>query len=315
MRTAREFRGAVLLLGVAALASACRPAGEGEGQPALEVDGSPMQVASVLPGGEPAGQSAAALEPYPGDPYAAPEWPAVEAAVRAQVDSADRRLRRVPGLTSDERARLRRDVNAVQIERAQQLGIRAGASVEQLTRAGRLVRLPDTTQYWVIRPLSHSVPYVTPDTEALLHEIGARFHAKLDSLGIPRYRLDLTSILRTPEHQAALRRGNANASRTDSAHEFGTTVDIAYRRFAPPEFRTDGLPAPALAHPARMLADTLFIETGRLRGTELQAVLGRVLATLQQEGKLLVRMENGQTVYHLTVARRFPPRQGAGAAN
>jgi hypothetical protein len=34
-------------------------------------------------------------------------------------------------------------------------------------------------------------------------------------------------------------------------------------------------------------------------------VLGRVIAEMRNEGKLLVRMEIQQTVYHMTVARRF----------
>ena len=125
--------------------------------------------------------------------------------------------------------------------------------------------------------------------------------AKLDQLGVPRYRLDITSVLRTPEKQAALRRANRNASKIESAHEFGTTMDIAYRRFAPPADSTV-LTLPA---DARMLSDSMMIETARLRGAELQAVLGRVLHEMKQEGKVMVMMERQQTVYHITVARKF----------
>jgi hypothetical protein len=222
------------------------------------------------------------------------------------ADSIDRKLRRVPALTRQERTDLRRDVNEHQIERARQLGIRVSRTIDPLVGSGRLVRLPDTTDHWVIRELDYSVPYVTPDAQAMLVEISQRFHARLDSLGVPRYRLDITSVLRTPEKQAELRRRNSNASQTESAHEFGTTVDLAYRRFAPPAGPLPAAAHPAVAAQARLLCDSLVVETGRLRGAELQAVLGRVLHGMQREGKLMVRMERRQTVYHITVARRFP---------
>ena len=221
--------------------------------------------------------------------------------VAQYVDSVDRQLRRVPALSRNERTALRRDVNAVQIARARALGIRASGGVEPLAASGRLVRLPDTTQYWVVRDLDYSVPYVTPSTKALLEEIGRRFHAELDTLGVPRYRLDITSVLRTPEKQAQLRRANRNASKIESAHEFGTTLDIAYRRYAAPEDSTVAALPPA----ARQLSDSMVVETARLRGAELQAVLGRVLQQLKNEGKVMIMMERQQTVYHITVARRL----------
>jgi hypothetical protein len=231
------------------------------------------------------------------------ETEAMLAPLRMEADSVDRKLRRVRGLSRGERSRLRRDVNARQITRARQLGIRRGADVQAMVKAGRLVQLADTTRYWVIRDLDYSVPYVTPGTEAMLAEIGRRFHARLDTLNVPRFRLDITSVLRTPAKQAALRRGNRNASDIESAHEFGTTIDIAYRRFA--------APAPDTAHqalgiPARQLRDSVLVKTATARGAELQAALGRVLLLMHREGKLMVMMERQQTVFHMTVARRFP---------
>lgn len=238
---------------------------------------------------------------------AAPVSTITHAAVTAETyesiadytQSVDSKLRKVPGLTRQERSQLRRDVNAVQIERARQLGITPGSPIEPLIASGRLVELPASTDQWVVRELKYSEPYVTPATKAMLTEIAERFHARLDSLEIPHYRLDITSVLRTSDHQAALRRANSNASRIESAHEFGTTVDIAYRRFAAPSHAPNVDVDP-------FLRDSLIIETGRLRGAELQALLGRVLAEMQNENKLLVRMERRQTVYHITVGRQLP---------
>ena len=238
---------------------------------------------------------------------------AVLAASREYSDSIDSMLRRVPYLSRQERSQLRRDLNDAQVERARQIGVEVVAEIAPLVHGGRLVRLPDTTKYWIIRELDYSEPYVTPDALVMLMEIGRRFHARLDSLGVARYRLDVTSLLRTPEKQAQLRRRNSNAARDESAHQFGTTVDISYRRFAAP---VDPLPIPA--HPsimqqARLMHDSLLVDTGRVRGLELRAVLGRVLRSMQQEGKLLVRMERRQPVYHITVARRMPQREIASA--
>lgn len=240
------------------------------------------------------------------------DWAEAQARIKAQVDSVDRKLRRVANLSSQEKTRLKRDVNAIQIARARQLGIRPGGSVEQLAASNRLVKLADTTAYWTLRPLNFSVPYVTPSTEAMLAEIGERFQQKLDSLGIPKYRLDITSVLRTPDKQAALRRANSNASRVESAHEFGTTVDIAYRRYAPPVKYPDDEGAAPLDARAAFVRDSLMIHTGTQRATEMMAVLGRVLQEMQREGKLMVRMERRQTVYHITVARSLPKRRVTG---
>jgi hypothetical protein len=234
------------------------------------------------------------------------EWEALEAHLHAAADTADRRLRRVPNLDRREQAALREDVNATQIARARALGVRAGDAYEEAAARGRLVRLADTTRYWIVRELDFSVPYVTPGTEAMLAELGRRFHARLDSLGLPPYRMDVTSVLRTPEKQAALRRTNPNASQGVSAHEFGTTLDVAYRRFHPPAEGAAPDAGPAWAFHATALGDSLLAGVAHQRSAELQAVLGRVLLEMRREGKLMVMMERRQTVYHMTVARRFP---------
>jgi hypothetical protein len=233
------------------------------------------------------------------------DWATLQARVTANADSADRMLRKVRALTRVEQTLLRRDVNAVQINRARQLGIARNSNIEELARAGRLVRLEESTKYWTLYRLNFSVPYVTPSTEALLAEIGERFQKQLDSLKVPRYRLVITSALRTADKQAALRRANSNASKVESAHEFGTTVDIAYRRFAAP---LDGVPAP---HPSLggrdlMFNDSIMSKTANARSAELQAVLGRVLQQMKREGKVMVMMERRQTVYHITLARPYP---------
>ena len=241
----------------------------------------------------------------------------VRAEILERVDSADEVLGTIPVLTPQERRQLRQDLNAEQIARAQALGERVSAlaEIEQLQRVGRLVALEDSTHDWIVRKLNYSVPYVTPDTRTMLVEVGRRFRAELDSLGLPPYRIEITSVLRTPEDQAELRERNANASQGVSAHEFGTTVDIARAHFSAPPL--SGLPAsvasaPSLTPQIRQIEAAALDSAAEKHSSSLQAALGRVLLQMRDEGKLLVMMERRQAVYHITVAKRFgsAPRRG-----
>ena len=226
------------------------------------------------------------------------EIAAATAQAQHLADSTDHMLRQVHGLTMFERMHLRQDANAEQIARAKQLGIQQPIDLNAAVARHQLVRLADSTQYWTLHNLNFSVPYVTPSTEFMIAEIARRFQARLDSLHVPRYRLVITSALRTEDKQAALRRVNRNASKVESAHEFGTTIDIAYRRFAPPLNA-----APVDVDTVRDVTDSIMVKTASLRSAELQAVLGRVILEMREQGMLMVMMERQQTVYHTTVGR------------
>ena len=222
----------------------------------------------------------------------------MRARIAARRDSVEIAFRKASNLRAREVAELRQDVNAEQIAAARSLGRRVSgeAEIEQLRREGRLVALGDSTAYWVLRDMDHSVPYVTPDARAMLVHLGRRFHARLDSLGLPRYRMKVTSALRTDETQADLRKINSYASRIVSAHEFGTTMDVSHERFA----------VPAMTQPMAM---EMLEEIGKQHGKVLQAELGRAILDFKNQGVLRVMMENRQPVYHMTVARRFPPAE------
>ena len=240
--------------------------------------------------------------PAPPPPLSAADSAAVRARVTARGDSVRAAFARARPLGAREVAELRQDVNAEQIATARRLGIRAGgqARIDALAREGRLVPLGDSTAYWVLRDMDHSVPYVTPDARAMLMEIGRRFHARLDRLGLPRYRMKVTSALRTDATQAELRKTNSYASRTVSAHEFGTTMDVSHERFAVP---ADARPAGSAA---LEIERAMLEEVGKEHAKVLQAELGRAIAEMRDEHALHVMMENMQPVYHMTVARRFP---------
>lgn len=226
---------------------------------------------------------------------------ALRASIEARADSADRALRKVRGLSREDRADLRADVNARQLAVAQSIGVRASGKeqIEQLRRSGRLVALEDSTRYWVLRDLTYSVPFATRSAKGMLLEASRRFQTRMDSLGLPRYRLTVTSVLRTDETQADLRKRNGNAAAGVSTHEYGTTMDISHIRFAPP-------PAdPALPPELAQLQDSLLADVAKRHAASLQGELGRVLREMRSEGKLKVMMERQQPVYHTTVATRL----------
>jgi hypothetical protein len=237
-----------------------------------------------------------------GQVAALPMTAADSAEARARIEAVGDSLRALfeaaDVLTAREVALLRLDRNAAQVAAARRLGTRASGQgeVQRLLAEGRLVALEDSTEHWILRRMENALPYATPDLEAMLVALGERFHARLDSVGLPRYRFRVTSVLRTPEMQAELRRTNANAAWTVSAHEFGTTADLSHERFAVPAAGVLGL--------GEMEVEMLE-EVGREHARVLQAELGRAIRDLREQGALLVMMEDAQPVYHMTVARRF----------
>jgi len=254
----------------------------------------------------------------PDGPYAPPpETPApdltgdtgdaerVQRELDAWLAETESGLERLPGLIGSIRADMRRYLNASHVAAARRAGVgpvRDSAHVARLQGSGALVQLPDSSEWWVLRELEQSLPYVTPRAKEVLEEIGRRFHARLEQHGLPPFRLDVTSVLRTGEQQAALRRGNANASRTTSSHQFGTTFDVAYLSFAAPQATQDP-PAGPLDAGLRAHATVQLDTLGTRYAPHLEGELGAVLQEMQREGTLMTLRERGQPVYHTTVRR------------
>jgi hypothetical protein len=222
------------------------------------------------------------------------------AATTAQFSS-------VRTLSGTELRNMRQHLNAVHLLRAKALGIpgiRSRDHAAALAESGRLVNIGNSPGYHV-RPMRSGVPYVTPDTAALLDIIAERFQSALAETGLPPYKFVVTSATRTEEDQRRLRRTNGNAAAV-SSHQFGTTVDIHYAAFT---LDTDAVEVPAEGLLARdVLADRLseaYLEMADVMQPQLKAVLGRVITSLQSEGKLLMIYERMQPVYHITVNERI----------
>ena len=225
------------------------------------------------------------------------------------ADSADRILRPLPVMTPAEEDGLRRFTNGAHVARARELGVRAvtDAATDSLLAQGFLVQLEDSTEHWIVRRGS-SPAYVIPGMRTLLGLLGERFQERLADMGLPPYRIEVTSALRTSERQEELRGSNANAASGVSSHEFGTTVDLSYAAFAPPsnppaEFPTS-LPPQFGPHLERLM-DLALESVSARKSRELGAIFSRVLREAQAEGLAMVIYERQQTVYHLTVARNL----------
>ncbi len=222
-----------------------------------------------------------------------------------EADRADDILSPLPVTTPAQENALRRLLNAAHVARARALGVRVAdrAARDSLFATGGLVQLEDSTAHWIVRP-GTSPAYVVPHMPALLEQLGRRFQERLAEMGLPPYRIEVTSALRTSQRQARLRGSNPNAAAGVSSHEFGTTVDLSYAAFAPPAERPPEIlarvPAELAPHVGRIV-DLALESVSARKSRELGAIFSQVLLEAQSEGLALVIYERQQTVYHVTV--------------
>ena len=138
----------------------------------------------------------------------------------------------------------------------------------RLTR--KLVLIESNPKY-IVRELTSSSPYVVPKVRDLLDDIAVRFQEKTQS----KSRFMVTSVLRTEEDVAKLRKTNVNAS-TNSCHCNATTIDISYVRFGMDRVRPRD-------------------------NYQLRLALAQTLHELRKEGRCYVKIERKQYCYHITV--------------
>jgi len=141
-----------------------------------------------------------------------------------------------------------------------------------------LVRLPDELELYKTYDLSHSMPFLVPSAASLLLEIALNFRDSLYSKGLPLHKLYLTSVTRTNEDITSLTKRNINAS-DNSAHRYGTTFDISWKRFS------------------QVDADSL----SNLPPERLKLVLAQVIFDLKQQNRCYVKHERKQACFHITV--------------
>lgn len=172
------------------------------------------------------------------------------------------------------------DLNDVQLATAERLG-----QPECATRAtadslrDRYVFI-GASPYYDIEHLSRSVPYLVPRAATLLDEIGRNFLDSLAVKGIPFHKMVVTSVLRTNEDVARLRRRNGNASE-QSCHRYGTTFDISYNVF-------------------HRVQDPDLPPQEETWAVILKSVLAEVLDDQRRLGTCYVKYEYRQPCFHIT---------------
>ena len=172
------------------------------------------------------------------------------------------------------------DLNDTHLSVAKKIGIRPLASRSEAEGlGGKLVQIKPCERY-AMDSLAHSIPFLIPQASALLDTIGANFLDSLSCKGLNPNQIIVTSVLRTADDVKRLRRRNGNAS-ANSAHAFGTTFDVSYRRFCKVE-DPDGRPMQDVS------PDTLKL------------VLAEVLRDLRKSDKCYIKYELKQGCFHIT---------------
>lgn len=173
------------------------------------------------------------------------------------------------------------DNNDVQLVAAHRWGVKPVKNRKDAeVRKNELVYI-DCSPYYYIDPLYSSIPYLTPRAAILLQDIGQAFFDSLQVKGVPLHRFIVTSVLRTQEDVAKLRRHNGNATE-NSCHLYGTTIDICYNRYQTVE-DPDG--------PNRR----------QVRNDSLKFILSEVLNDMRQNKRCFVKYEVKQGCFHMTV--------------
>ena len=172
------------------------------------------------------------------------------------------------------------DLNDKHLEVAKAVGIRPlEAREEAESMKEKLTHITDN-EFYVVDSLTHSIPYLVPRASALLDTIGSNFLDSLAAKGLNPNQVIVTSVLRTQSDVKRLRRRNGNAS-ANSAHCFGATFDVSWKRFKKVEDE-DGRPLQDVG------SDTLKL------------VLSEVLRDLRQAEKCYIKYELKQGCFHIT---------------
>lgn len=170
------------------------------------------------------------------------------------------------------------DSNKYQYAAAERLGIHPMTNLGKTYFTSRPIVMLTSNEYYTIDSLTHSFPYLVPEAELRLRQIGRNFIDSLARRGGDSYRIMVTSLLRSPHTVKRLRRVNRNAV-DSSTHQFGTTFDISFTRFD----NTD---------PSRSLNQE-----------DLKNLLGEVLLDMRNRKLILVKYEAKGGCFHITAVK------------
>ena len=167
------------------------------------------------------------------------------------------------------------DKNDIQLSAAQVIGIEPVYSLNDAYNIKQpIVKISDCEDFQ-LDTLFHSMPYLVPKAEKLLHDIGKAFNDTIQSRTGHKCNIIVTSVLRTESSIHRLKRRNRNAT-TSSCHMYGTTFDISWRRFH--------------------YNDSSYI----MYTEDLKNVLAEVLHEMREQGRCYVKFERKQSCFHIT---------------
>ncbi len=166
------------------------------------------------------------------------------------------------------------DSNDKQLTAARQWGVQPVKNRRDAEQRMKELVYIGASPYYHVDELHASIPYLVPRASVLLYDIGRAFQDSLYVKGVPMHKLIVTSVLRTMDDVARLRRGNSNATE-NSCHLYGTTIDICYNRYQP--------------------------ITRPVRDDTLKWVLSEVLRDMRQNNRCYIKYEVKQGCFHLTV--------------
>ena len=172
------------------------------------------------------------------------------------------------------------DLNDTHLSAAKRIGVSPLQNRAAAEKLGKKVVEIKSGDLYQVDSLTHSIPFLVPRASALLDSIGANFLDSLESKGLNPNQVIVTSVLRTHDDVKRLGKRNVNASK-NSAHIYGTTFDITYKRFHKVE-DPDGRP----------MQD--------VRADTLKMVLSEVLRDLKKKEKCYVKYELKQACFHIT---------------
>lgn len=162
---------------------------------------------------------------------------------------------------------------------AQKFGLKAIPLTRTDVNPERLVKI-ETCDLYEVDKLTHSIPYLTKGAAEELKVIAMNFQRILSEHNFPKYKIVITSVLRTQEDAKKLRKsGNVNAS-TNSAHCFASTFDISYVHYEK-------------ADDDRRMMDNY----------ELKKVLAEALLKEKEAGNIYVKYERKQPCFHTTARK------------
>lgn len=175
------------------------------------------------------------------------------------------------------------DLNEKHLSVAQAIGIRPLASRQEAEKMKGKLKHITTNDLYAVDSLTHSIPYLIPGAASLLDNIGQNFLDSLTSKGLNPNKVIVTSVLRTKDDVKRLRRRNGNASE-NSAHFYGTTFDVSWKRFQ--KIEDEG---------GRPLQD--------VSSDTLKLVLSEVLRDLKQADQCYIKYELKQGCFHITTRK------------